>query len=79
MTGQLVPSRRSTTSSRLPGRALEGTVWKKRRVAHRCARCGGVTLFSASTGHVHSPRYQQAPDGRTWLLVDCTGDIVEGA
>lgn len=73
----LVPSQRSTTSSRLPGKALEGTVWKQKRQVHACPKCHRLTFASTETGHVHSPQYRDI--GGQHVLVDCTGDVVEGA
>lgn len=66
----VVHSQRSTTSSRLPGKSIEGTV---HRDAHRvvdCTGCGGKRFESS---HPHAPRWLAG------VLVDCTGAALGGA
>lgn len=57
-------SHRSTTSSRLPGRRIEGVVSYRIARLVECLNCGGLRRISAGP---HAPRYV---DGR---LVDCRG------
>lgn len=61
---EFVPSQRHTTSSRLPGRDIAGTVWRRRVQVVACPACGGIRRDSAGP---HAPQWR---DGR---LVDCVG------
>lgn len=57
-------SHRSTTSSRHPGRAIEGNVHYRISEIVRCVDCGGMRRSSTNP---HAPRWQ---DGKQ---VDCAG------
>jgi len=61
------PSRRSTTSSRLPGKAIEGTVWVLKTKLVRCADCGRLWLG----GEHHAMHWRQG------VLVNCVGKTIE--
>lgn len=62
-------SHRSTTSSRRPGKAIEGTVHYEVLSIVRCEACGSMRY---NLGGPHSPRY--GDDGR---VVDCLGRPIE--
>lgn len=63
-------SHRSTTSSRRPGKAIEGTVHYEVRQVVPCPACGSMRL---DLGGPHAPRY-----GKEGRVVDCVGRVVEG-
>ncbi len=68
-----VASHRSTTSSRLPGRALEGTVWHAVRRAEVCTGCGRLT---GGFPGAHAPHHGADPK----QVIDCSGRVcVRGA
>lgn len=57
-------SHRSTTSSRRPGKAIEGTVSYRVRQIVKCPKCGG---FRYDSPHPHAPRWEGTRQ------VDCEG------
>lgn len=65
---ELVASFRSTTSSRKPGAAIEGTVWRRKRQLIACSKCHRLRV---DLGGPHAP--QAHPDGS---VTDCMGDVV---
>lgn len=63
-------SHRSTTSSRLPGKAIEGAVHYRIARVVECADCGGM-MRETFTGYPHGVRFdQKSPRPR---LIDCVG------
>lgn len=62
-------SHRSTTSSRRPGKAIEGTVHYEVRQVVQCPACGSMRF---DLGGPHAPRLGK--DGRQ---VDCIGRLLE--
>jgi hypothetical protein len=67
---KLVPSQRSTTSSRPPGRINRGTVWTEARALVRCGDCGGLWMG----GEVHARHWTDKEGGK--VLVNCIGKEV---
>lgn len=67
---QLQPSQRSTTSSRLPGKAIEGTIWSKRAQVIACRDCGHPRR---DLGGPHAPRFLGG------VMVDCMQRPIGGA
>jgi hypothetical protein len=61
-------SHRSTTSSRHPGRAIEGSVGYVLVQQTTCPDCGGIRRASLNP---HAPRWKRIPGG--WMQVDCAG------
>jgi len=63
-------SHRSTTSSRLPGRAIEGTVHYRIAAVVPCPDCG-TYMHETFTGYPHGVRW--VLDGDRHTKVDCVG------
>lgn len=59
---------RSTTSSRKPGRKIEGVVVSAGQGVATCPDCGGLRF---ALGGVHAPRIVRA--GGRFAVVDCAG------
>lgn len=64
-------SHRSTTSSRYPGRAIEGSVHYELVRMVPCADCG---VMRRASPYPHAPRW--VFQGSEWLQVDCVGRAV---
>jgi len=63
-------SHRSTTSSRRPGKAIEGTVHYRIAAVSPCPDCGGLT-YETATGYPHGVRWVRLGDRHA--KVDCVG------
>ena len=67
-------SHRSTTSSRRPGVAVEGSVHVKLGQCVRCEVCGGIRRVYVVPQLPHATRWVER-DG-AWIRIDCSGDEV---
>ena len=65
-------SHRSTTSSRFPGRAIEGSVTY---VLERIVPCPDCGVMRRASPYPHAPRWVRADVG-TWRQVDCVGRVL---
>lgn len=63
-------SHRITTSSRRPGKAIEGNVHYRIAAVSPCPDCGGL-CFETATGYPHGVRWVE--EGARWLKRDCVG------
>lgn len=66
-------SHRSTTSSRLPGKAIEGTVHYRIARVVECSDCGGM-MRETFTGYPHGVRWNLKSS--VPQLIDCIGRVV---